>query len=81
MRVLHFFKTYWPDTFGGVERTIDAIAKSTVKYGIESDVLSLSKSPRETTVLRDAHMAYKAELDFEFASTGFSRDVFGRLGH
>jgi rhamnosyl/mannosyltransferase len=79
MKVLHFFKTYWPDTFGGVERTINAIARSTLKYGITSDVLSLSKSPEEGTVLRDGHMAYKARLDFEFASTGFSRDVFGRF--
>ncbi len=27
MRVLHFFKTYWPDTFGGVERTIKQTAE------------------------------------------------------
>lgn len=79
MKVLHFFKTYWPDTFGGVERTINAIAKSTQKYGVTSDVLSLSKSPAEGTVLRDGHMAHKAKLDFEFASTGFSREVFGRF--
>ncbi|PZM09100.1 glycosyltransferase family 4 protein [Rhizobium tubonense] len=79
MRVLHFFKTYWPDTFGGVERTINAIARSTVEHGIESDVLSLSKTPEESTVERDGHMAHKATLDFEFASTGFSRDVFSRF--
>ncbi len=79
MRVLHFFKTYWPDTFGGVERTIHAIAKGTAKYGIESDVLSLSKTPLESSVEFDGHMAYKAKLDFEFASTGFSREVFGRF--
>jgi glycosyltransferase involved in cell wall biosynthesis len=79
MRILHFFKTYWPDTFGGVERTIEAIAKGTVKYGIESDVLSLSRTPKESTVLRGGHVAHKAKLDFEFASTGFSRDVFERF--
>ncbi|RAX41994.1 glycosyltransferase family 4 protein [Rhizobium tropici] len=79
MRVLHFFKTYWPDTFGGVERTIHAIAKGTAKYGVESDVLSLSKTPLENSVEFDGHMAYKAKLDFEFASTGFSREVFGRF--
>ncbi|ABC89562.1 probable glycosyltransferase protein [Rhizobium etli CFN 42] len=76
MRVLHFFKTYWPDTFGGVERTIHAIAKGTQKHGICSEVLSLSPSPDTNTMLFDGHMAYKAKLDFEFASTGFSRDVF-----
>ncbi|QYA13689.1 glycosyltransferase family 4 protein [Rhizobium sp. AB2/73] len=79
MRVLHFFKTYWPDTFGGVERTIYAIAKGTAKYGVESDVLSLSKTPLEHSVEFDGHMALKAKLDFEFASTGFSREVFGRF--
>jgi len=79
MRVLHFFKTYWPDTFGGVERTIHAIAKGTAKYGVESDVLSLSKIPSKNSVEFDGHMAYKAKLDFEFASTGFSREAFGRF--
>ncbi|MCS0463700.1 MULTISPECIES: glycosyltransferase family 4 protein [Rhizobium] len=79
MRVLHFFKTYWPDTFGGVERTIHAIAKGTAKYGIQSDVLSLSSMPEQNTREFDGHIAHKAKLDFEFASTGFSWEVFGRF--
>lgn len=79
MRVLHFFKTYWPDTFGGVERTIHAIAKGTAEHGIQSDVLSLSRAPAQNTREFDGHMAHKAKLDFEFASTGFSRQVFGRF--
>lgn len=80
MRILHFFKTYWPDTFGGVERTIHAIVKGTERHGIASDVLSLSKEPEANSRLFDGHMAYKSKLDFEFASTGFSRDVFRRFG-
>jgi rhamnosyl/mannosyltransferase len=76
MRVLHFFKTYHPDTFGGVERTIHAIAKGSAAYGIETDVLSLSRSPSQNTCRFDGHMAYKAKLDLEFASTGFSREAF-----
>lgn len=79
MRILHFFKTYWPDTYGGIERTIQAIAKGTEKYGVDSEVLSLSKEPESNTQRFDGHMAYKSKLDFEFASTGFSRDVFGRF--
>ncbi len=79
MRVLHFFKTYWPDTFGGVERTIHAIAKGTAELGIQSDVLSLSRTPEQNTREFDGHMAHKAKLDFEFASTGFSREVFGKF--
>ncbi len=76
MRVLHFFKTYHPDTFGGVERTIHAIAKGSAAHGIETDVLSLSRSPSQNTCRFDGHMAHKAKLDLEFASTGFSREAF-----
>ncbi|WFU08823.1 glycosyltransferase [Rhizobium sp. CB3090] len=79
MRVLHFFKTYWPDTFGGIERTIHAIVKGVAGHDIQSDVLSLSKTPEKGTVEFDGHMAYKAKLDLEFASTGFSRETFGRF--
>lgn len=79
MKVLHFFKTYWPDSFGGIERTIHAIAQSTASHGIESEVLSLSPAPDENTRRLDGHMAHKAKLDFELASTGFSRDVFRKF--
>jgi rhamnosyl/mannosyltransferase len=79
MKVLHFFKTYYPDSFGGVERTIHAIAKGCHSQGIESDVLSLSPQPAKNTVLFDGHTAYKAKLDFEFASTGFSREAFSKF--
>ncbi|MGL3606256.1 glycosyltransferase [Rhizobium sp. G187] len=79
MRVLHVFKTYHPDTFGGVERTIHAIAKGALAHGIQSDVLSLSRDPAANTVEFDGHMAYKAKLDLEFASTGFSREAFSKF--
>ncbi|TPN01701.1 glycosyltransferase [Mesorhizobium sp. B2-1-3A] len=79
MKVLHFFKTYWPDSFGGVERTIQAIAQSTASHGIETGVLSLSPTPAENTQWFDGHMAHKAKLDFELASTGFSRAVFRKF--
>ncbi|MBO9170447.1 glycosyltransferase [Rhizobium sp. L245/93] len=79
MRVLHFFKTYWPDTFGGVERTIAAICQGVESHGIRSDVLSLSADPEATSRQLGGHFAHKAKLDFEFASTGFSRSAFSRF--
>lgn len=79
MRVLHFFKTYYPDSFGGVERTIHAIASGALSYGIESEVLSLSREPIKNTVMYDGHQAHKAKLDLEFASTGFSRNAFTKF--
>ena len=80
MRVLHFFKTYWPDTFGGMERAIHAIACGTSKLGVEPTVLSLSRKPEENSVFFDGHWAYKARLDLEIASTGFSLGAFKRFG-
>lgn len=79
MRVLHFFKSYYPDSFGGVERTIHAIAKAGLAHGIKSDVLSLSQYPEKNSMMFDGHMAYKAKLNFEFASTGFSGAAFGKF--
>ncbi|MCC4300021.1 glycosyltransferase [Aurantimonas coralicida] len=79
MRVLHFFKTYWPDTFGGIERTIDAIARSTSGLGVETTVLSLSRKPREHSVEFHGHRAVKARLDLDIASTGLSLGALGQF--
>lgn len=79
MRVLHFFKTYWPDNFGGIERTIHAICQGVQIHGIELDVLSLSARPETHSVPVDDHFAHTAKLDFELASTGFSRTAFRRF--
>jgi rhamnosyl/mannosyltransferase len=79
MKVLHFFKTYWPDTFGGVERTIAAICQGVESHGIQSEVLSLSAEPQANSRQFGGHFAHKAKLDFELASTGFSRAAFRRF--
>ena len=79
MLILHVFKTYYPDSFGGVERTIHAIAKGALAHGIQSNVLSLSCDPVANTVEFDGHRAHKAKLDLEFASTGFSRDALSKF--
>ena len=76
MRVLHFFKTYWPDSFGGMERAIHAIARGTSRLGIEPMVLSLSRQPEKHSLFFDGHWAYKAQLDLELASTGMSLEAF-----
>ncbi|MBN9034383.1 glycosyltransferase family 4 protein [uncultured Rhizobium sp.] len=79
MRVLHFFKTYWPDTFGGVERTIHAIAKGCRVYGVEADVLALSPKPAAEPFVFDGHRVIQVKQDLDIASTGFSRAAFGKF--
>lgn len=43
LKVLHFYKTYYPDTFGGIEQVIYQLSESGLNFGVESTVLSLSK--------------------------------------
>jgi len=82
VRVLHFFKTYWPDSFGGIERTIHAISRATAPLNVTSSVLSLSGTPADSPAQFDGHQIAKARLDLEVSSTGFSTEapkLFRRL--
>lgn len=72
MRVLHFYKTSFPDTMGGVEQVINQLAKGASRLGIDVDVLSLTPDRLARTVEIDGYMAHRARLDLQVASTGFS---------
>jgi glycosyltransferase involved in cell wall biosynthesis len=75
MRILHFFKTYYPDAYGGIQQFIYQLAESSHYLGVESKVLTLSNQ-RQGQLDFHHHSAYFAKEDFYIASTGFSREVF-----
>lgn len=79
MRVLHFYKTSFPDTMGGVEQVINQIARGANKLGVKTDVLSLTPDRVARTVEIDGYLAHRARLDFHIASTGFSASAFFRF--
>ena len=72
MKVLHFYKTYYPDSIGGVEQVIFQIATGVANLGVSTKVLSLSSRAEQQPADLGSHMAYKAKLDLQIASTGFS---------
>ena len=72
MRVLHFFKTYYPDSFGGIEQVIYQLCRGTAKYGVDGEVLTLSRNASDSCIVWDGHTVHRAKLDFQLASTGFS---------
>ena len=76
MRILHFYKTAFPDSMGGVEQVINQLAVATTRLGIANDVLSLTRDPAAATITIDGYQAHRARLDFEIASTGFSLQAF-----
>ena len=80
MRVLHFYKTAFPDSMGGVEQVINQIARGANRLGVKSDVLSLTPERVQGTIEIDGYSAHRARLDLQIASTGFSASAFFRFG-
>ena len=76
MRVLHFFKTYLPDSVGGIEQVIFQLCESGALHGVEGKVLTLSADPTPAAMQIAQHEVHRARLDIQFASTGFSWSVF-----
>lgn len=77
MRVLHFFKTYFPDTTGGIEQVIFQLCQGGRPLGIEGEVLTLSPNPQPARIRVADHEVRRAREDLCVASTGFSLQAFG----
>ncbi|MGJ7475807.1 glycosyltransferase family 4 protein [Pseudomonas fulva] len=76
IKVLHFFKTYYPDSMGGIEQVIFQIAEGTQAHGIEPEVLYLSARGAARNEPVANHLTHRAKLDLHVASTGFSLSAF-----
>mgnify|MGYP000016908772 CR=1 FL=1 len=48
MKILHVYKIYYPDSFGGMEATIAQLCASTSKLGVESRIFTLSSKAART---------------------------------
>ncbi len=79
MRVLHVYRTFFPDTQGGLEETIRQLCLTTGTLGVESRVLTLSERPEPREVVVNGIPVVRAKQDFEIASCGFSRAVLGEF--
>ena len=72
LKVLHFYKTYYPDSFGGVEQVIFQLCEGGASRGIDSTVLSLSRRGTITNQKIGSHTVYCSPINLEVASTPFS---------
>lgn len=72
MKILHVYRTYFPDTQGGLEEAIRQICLNTRALGVQSRVLTLSASADPETISLEEAEVYRYKLDFEIASCGFS---------
>ncbi|MDH0896237.1 MULTISPECIES: glycosyltransferase family 4 protein [unclassified Pseudomonas] len=79
MRILHVFKTYLPESIGGIEQVIYQLCQSTEVHGVESEVLTLSPDPHPAQLRVGNHLVHRVKLDLQLASTGFSFGAPARL--
>ena len=76
MKVLHVYRTYFPETQGGLEEVIRQICLNTIAHGVESRVFTLSKKPTPKVIEAAEATIIRVKKSFEVASCGF---FFGGL--
>ncbi|TFW15396.1 glycosyltransferase family 4 protein [Duganella callida] len=81
MRVLHFYKTYYPDSWGGVEQVIRQMCTSTGRLGVTNEVLTLTRDATLAQLEIEGHTVHRVPMNFEIASTGFSLAAIRKLAH
>ena len=80
LRVLHFYKTYYPDSWGGVEQAIRQMCVGTGRLGVDNTVLTLRRAGPARMEF-EGHVVHRARQNFEIASTGFSLGAINQLAH
>ena len=82
IRVLHVYRTYYPDTQGGLEEVIRQICLNTQDIGVESRIFALSSSPDPISISRPEGLVYRSQRSFSVASCDvglFSLPLFRQL--
>lgn len=76
LKVLHFYRTYFPATQGGLEEAIRQICKSTQKLGVESRVLTLAPVHQPQVVKLPEADVFQFPLQWELASCSMGMSLF-----
>ncbi len=79
MRVLHVYKTYYPDTYGGIEQVIYQLSQGCARRGIAADVFTFSPDKETGPVAYEDHRVIYNKQLFEIASTPFSLKALKRF--
>jgi rhamnosyl/mannosyltransferase len=80
MRVLHVFKTYYPDSYGGVEQVIRQLSTATTRMGVSNQVFTLSRQAADVPLLHDgATVILRAQTHLDVASTPMSWSAIGKF--
>lgn len=79
LKVLHLYKTYYPDSFGGIEQVIYQLSEAGNRHDIASTTLSLSARGDINNNIIGTHYSNYSKTLFEVASTPFSLSAIKRF--
>ena len=71
MKVLHVYRTYFPDTQGGVQETVRQISLGTSELGVSNRIFTPSAGPHPAVLHHPEGDVHRVKLNFEIASCGF----------
>lgn len=77
MKVLHVYRTCYPETKGGLEQAIRFICKGCIEHGVHSTILTLGDCNKEYDF--EGTKVIVVKKDFEISSNGFSLNLFKRF--
>lgn len=80
MHVLHVYKTFFPDSVGGLEQAIGQTVLSTSKLGIRARILSLSRMPEPIARSFGPSEHLRFRETGSIASNSFSLHLAARFG-
>jgi len=72
LRILHVTRTYFPDSYGGIEEVVRQISLNTEFDGVESRIFALSKNPNPSILQREEAKVFRSQFSFSIASCDFS---------
>jgi rhamnosyl/mannosyltransferase len=77
LNILHAYRTYFPDTQGGLEEVIRQICLNTRRLGANSRVFALSRDLTQSIVDREEARVYRSKHSLEVASCSMSWSALG----
>ena len=72
IRVLHVYKSYYPEDYGGVSQAIRHLVNGCAEHGIDSEVFTLSAAAAHEPLMFEGHRVHQAKTIIEAASTPLS---------
>lgn len=72
MKVLHVYKSYYPDTVGGIEQVIAQLGRALGPLGVQNRIFTLSPQAQPPVLTRPEGEVHRARTTLEIASNPMS---------